>query len=133
MIKKINAFTLLEIIITIIIVGILASLALPRFFKTMEFARSNEALTQLGSIKRSLERCYLFESDYTACDDFNILDMEDPSLLVNTHFTYGIVSEVTLFTVTATRNSVANGDGSSTVTIDQDGVKSGTGVFTNIQ
>jgi len=131
--KKIHGFTLLEIIIVIIIVGVLASLALPRFFKTMEFSRGNEALTHLGNIKRSLERCYLFESDYTVCDDFSILDIEDPSLLTNPHFTYGIVSDVTLFTVTATRNSADNGDGSSTVTIDQSGNKSGTGVFANIQ
>jgi len=128
-----NAFTLLEIIITIIIVGILAGLALPRFFKTMEFSRSNEALIQLATIKKSLERCYLFESDYTECDDFNTLDMEDPSSQTNAHFAYGITSDATTFIVTATRNSVDNGDGSSAITIDQDGVKSGTGVFANIR
>ena len=45
-----KGFTLLEIIIVIIIVGVLASLALPRFFSTVEYSRSTEALASLTSV-----------------------------------------------------------------------------------
>ena len=48
--KNKSGFTLLEIIIVIIIIGILASLALPKFFKTVEYSRSMEALTNLGNV-----------------------------------------------------------------------------------
>jgi len=43
MLKKIAAnkgFTLLEIIIVIIILGVMAGLAMPRFIRTVEYARA---------------------------------------------------------------------------------------------
>ncbi len=55
--KNRSGFTLLEIIIVIIIVGVLASLALPRFFNTIEYARSTEALNMIGTLKRGADRC----------------------------------------------------------------------------
>ena len=66
--KNQSGFTLLEIIIVIIIVGVLASLALPKFFNTVEFSRSSEALNAVGGIKRSADRCAMMggdENDYS--------------------------------------------------------------------
>ena len=42
--KRKKGVTLLEIIIVVIIIGVLASLALPRLFSTVEFSRSAEAI-----------------------------------------------------------------------------------------
>jgi len=132
--NKKNGFTLLEIIIVIIIVGILASLALPRFLKTVEFSRANEGLAQLSSIRRAMERCYLFANTFgTNCDTFAELDVDDPGGQANAHFTYGIVTAATAFTITATRNAVDNGDGTSIITINDTGTKTGTGPFSGIR
>ena len=74
-----SGFTLLEIIIVIIIVGVLASLALPRLFSTVEFSRSTEALNAIGMIRKSMERCFLTNDTNANCVVFANLDIEDPS------------------------------------------------------
>ena len=51
--KKFNnksGFTLLEILVVIIIVGVLASVAMPSLFKNVEKSRGSEALNALGTI-----------------------------------------------------------------------------------
>ena len=90
--KKISnksGFTLLEIIIVIIIIGVLASLALPRFFNTIEYSKAQEALTALSMLRRSMERCYMFDNSYSACL-IGGLDVDDPE---TTEFDYTITSD----------------------------------------
>ena len=133
-----KAFTLLEIIIVIIIVGVLASLALPRFFSTVEYSRSTEALASLTSVRSAMERCFLgADGNYSSCTNFDVLDMEDPANSPNAHFAYAISgASATGYTITATRNSVEGGDGSSTIAIVQTGTdvtRSGTSAFGGIQ
>jgi prepilin-type N-terminal cleavage/methylation domain-containing protein len=83
--NKKSGFTLLEIIIVIIIVGVLASLALPRFFNTIEYARSTEALNTIGTIKRGADRCAMAEEaqtgtlDYTGCVAYPDIGTDNPS------------------------------------------------------
>ncbi|MDP2938962.1 MAG: prepilin-type N-terminal cleavage/methylation domain-containing protein [Candidatus Omnitrophota bacterium] len=60
--SEIKAFTLLELIVTIIIIGILASIALPNYTKAMERSRDQEAITNLKLIKAA-ERIYLAENN----------------------------------------------------------------------
>ncbi len=63
--KKRTANTLTEIVIVIIIIGILASLALPRYFGTVEKAKSAEAVQILTALYGA-EKSYLIEnSQYT--------------------------------------------------------------------
>jgi len=119
-----SGFTLLEIIIVVIIIGVLASLALPRLFSTVEYSRSTEALSSFATIRSSLERCYLQNNGtYTGCTldskaDSNNLDIPDPSDSPNAHFEYSVTSsDGTGYTILATRNDVDNGsdDGSDMV------------------
>ena len=65
--KNKSGFTLLEIMIVVIIVGVLAALALPRLFGTIEYSRSTEAFSAFASIRSSMERCYLEHRDFTGC------------------------------------------------------------------
>jgi len=141
--KNRSGFTLLEIIIVIIIVGVLASLALPRFFRTVEFSRSTEALSGMSAIRQSLERCYLMNSGtYVGCtlDDaanVNTLDLQSPGTSPGTLFTYAVANQsATGYTITATRNAANGGDGTSTVTITQtaaNATRAGTGQFAGIR
>ena len=133
-----SGFTLLEIIIVIIIVGVLASLALPRFFSTVEYSRSTEALASITAVRQAMERCYLQRNgDYTNCNAFAALDLTDPATSPNAHFGYGIsATSATGYTLTSTRNTLDGGDGSSTIVLIQSSTnvtRSGTGSFSGIK
>ena len=135
--KNKSGFTLLEIIIVIIIVGVLASLALPRLFSTVEFSRSAEAMAAIASLRSSLERCYLQNgATYVGCT-LATLDMDDPKDSPNAHFTYAIdPTSEDGYTITATRNDLDGGDGLSTVVVTQNAtrvLKSGTLKFDSIK
>ena len=128
--KNKSGFTLLEIIIVIIIVGVLASLALPRFFTTIEYSKAQEALHALTVLRQAMNRCYLFDSDFTSCT-LAALAVEDPGTLPNAEFTYAVASGAATFTITGEKNT--NPGGGATIAIDQDGVKTGTGIYANIR
>ena len=52
---------------------------MPRFFRTVEYSRGMEALTNLGNARSAMNRCYLFSNSYTpGCVTFGNLDIDDP-------------------------------------------------------
>jgi len=104
---KKKAFTLLEIIIVIIIVGVLASLALPRFFRMIESCRSVEAMAMLTQWHHSIERCFAQTLDYTLCTTFDDLDIEDPTTAPGSHFdSYGMWGNQANYFIQVGRNTV---------------------------
>ena len=130
-----SGFTLLEVIIVIIIIGVLASLAMPRFFSTIEYSKGTEAMQSLAIIRQSIERCYLARTSYSSCNSFTNLDVEDPANTPNVHFTYGFVNGAAAYTVTATRNTRDGGTG-GTIVLTFNGTtvtRNGTGPFGAIQ
>lgn len=135
-----SGFTLLEIIIVIIIIGVLASLALPRFFSTVEYSKGAEAMVSISAIRQSVERCYLMRNAFTNCNAFTAMDIEDPGLAPNAHFTYTFVPAPgpNSYTITATRNSRDGGTGGTIILRYNDGgsgsvTRTGTGPFQAIQ
>jgi len=93
-----SGFTLIEIIIVIIIVGVLASLALPKFTKQINISKGAEALNMLGAINRSLDRCIALNASGEACDTFTKLGMADPG--TNGKFNYAFTWNDTANTLT---------------------------------
>ncbi len=113
-----TGFTLLELIIVIVIVGVLASLALPKLFSVIEGARAAEALSAIASIRSAMERCYLMNNgSYMGCafgPGYNFLTIDDPGTSPNAHFTYNIPLVSSLFyVIIADRNALDGG-----VTVD---------------
>jgi len=96
--KKSGAgFTLTELLIVVVIIGILATLALPMLVKTMEKAKLGEAASNLNLI-RTGEKIYFLEYNqyWPTVSELNI---EDPNTLdaggnppANRYFNYDITS-----------------------------------------
>ena len=115
--NKRSGFTLLEIIIVIIIVGVLASLALPRFFKTVNYAMSTEALNVMGTAKRGMDRCALAQgastgaADYSVCDNWVSIGLDDPGTVAGARFVYAWTAfAADVIILTASGNAPPNGN-----------------------
>ena len=62
--NKRTGFTLIELLVVVLIMGILASVAMPQYFKSVEKSRSSEAASVLSGIAASQERYYMQKGAY---------------------------------------------------------------------
>lgn len=76
--KSLNkkGFTLIEMLVVVLIIGILAAVALPQYFKAVEKSRATEALSIMGSLAAAMERARLVSSSNTYPESLNSLDIE---------------------------------------------------------
>ncbi len=72
-----TGFTLIELLVVVLIIGILASVALPQYELAVEKSRSAEPLAVLKSIRDAQELFYLANNTYAT--DPSQLDIEVPS------------------------------------------------------
>ena len=70
--KKIKSstqgFTLLELLVVVLIIGILASIALPQYENSVEKSKASEALIILKSLREQQAVCYLQKRDTIDCE-----------------------------------------------------------------
>ena len=119
-----RGFTLIELMIVVVIIGILAALAVPRFMRATTKSKQSEAKQILKQVY-TMERTYRQENNtYLACaaaGDFNTIGVEIPATAVYAYVVAaGAGGIATSFTATAT----ANLDDDATVdtwTIDETG------------
>lgn len=74
-----KGFTLIELLVVVLIIGILASMAIPQYFKVVEKARVAEAMSLISSIKSAQERYLATGGNYT--DDYTKLDISYAGVL----------------------------------------------------
>lgn len=76
-----KGFTLIELLVVVLIIGILASIALPQYVKAVEKSRATEAIQLLGDLSRAQRIYQMATGTYT--NNLNLLDIELPGILPN--------------------------------------------------
>lgn len=120
---KVRAYTLSELLVVLVIIGILILIALPNLMPLISRAKATEAKMQLTHLQ-SLEKNYFYMySKYSA--DFNEIGFEQEKLVTqdgNANYQIEILeATMTQFKARATAVADFDGDGSINVwEIDQD-------------
>ena len=82
-----KGFTLIELLVVVLIIGILAAMAMPQYFKAVERSRMTEADQLLSSIAQAQQRKYLQINKYST--DFGVLDVAPQGASGSTFYTKG--------------------------------------------
>jgi prepilin-type N-terminal cleavage/methylation domain-containing protein len=113
-----KGFTLVEVLIVVIIIGILASIGIPQFAASIEKAKGGEARAGLGHIQTG-EKVYFAENEYYTSTPAD-LDIT----LTQKYWVFTITTpSSTTYTATATRSGGTHSG--QTLTMDQSGTVAG--------
>ena len=111
--KKLHAFSLTELLIVLVIIGILVLLALPNLMPLISKAKSTEAQIQLGHVHMLQKNNFYMHSRYS--DDLTEIDFEHEKLVTeggNANYRIEIIdASVTGFKARATAVVDFDGDG----------------------
>jgi prepilin-type N-terminal cleavage/methylation domain-containing protein len=112
-----QGFTLVELAVVIVIIGVLASFGVPRFLKSVERSKAAEAFNYLSAVQSAQER-YQSQNGVYAADVAN-LDINFPT---PKYFTVGTpVSAEDTWSLTLTRVGASAGYGAYTVIFTESG------------
>jgi prepilin-type N-terminal cleavage/methylation domain-containing protein len=110
-----KGFTLVELAIVIVIIGVLASFGVPRFRDAVERSKAGESLNYLSAIRAAQERYHAREGTYA--EDLADLDVSIP---VPKYFSVGTIAA----------GSTDNIESSWSLTLSRVGASAGYGAYT---
>ena len=117
-----RGFTLVELAVVVVIIGVLAAFAVPRFLSSVERSKAAEAFNYLSAVQAAQERYQAREGTYAS--DLTTLDIK---LSAPKYFAVGTVaagdtsSLQDSWTLTLTRTGASVGYGQYTVTFTENG------------
>ncbi len=132
-VKAVKGFTLVELAVVIVIIGVLAAFGVPRFIMSVERSKAAEAFAYLASVRAAEERFHARQGTYTT--DITELDIRASAPkyfeVPGSNVTTGLGGTVTAgagsagietsWTLTLVRKTPAAGYGAYTVTFTEDG------------
>ena len=103
-----RGFTLLELMVVIIIIGVLATLGVMQYQATIEKSRGAEARQILGQLRSQCAGIYMSEGSGTNCTTGNLrigttADMVPSACRATNYFSYAVTPSATGLVGTATR------------------------------
>ena len=121
--KNVNkkGFTLIELLVVVLIIGILAAVALPQYFKAVEKSRATEALSIMGSISAAMERGRLVSSQNKYPTALSELDIEFSNVDGSAATGTTINTNNFVITITGGGSPTGAGDTSNIVTASRNG------------
>ena len=120
--KHRKGFSLVELSVVVIIIGVLAAFGVPRLLKSVERSKSVEAFKYCAEVRAAQENYQGREGTYVI--DLSTLDMTQST---PKYFTVGVVAAGSTadlndsWTLTLTRAGASAGYGAYTVTFTEDG------------
>ena len=116
--KRANqGFTLIEILIVIVIIGILASVALPAYQDSIKKSKRADAKGALLSLANAMERYFTTNGTYTDADAATIFSDQVPVDGGTAYYTLSIPdNDGTSYTLRATPTNSMAGDGNMELT-----------------
>jgi prepilin-type N-terminal cleavage/methylation domain-containing protein len=116
-------FTLVELAVVIVIIGVLAAFGVPRFIRSVERSKAAEAFEYLASVRTSQERYQAQYGTYaTNVTDLDIISSAPKYFSVPTTFTAADTSSLQdSWTLTLTRTGSSAGYGAYTVVFTETG------------
>lgn len=116
-------FTLVEVMIVVVILGIIGAIAYPSYLEQTRNARRADAKATLLETAQALERCYSNTMAYNAAACSALV----PAVSDEGFYNVAVVSAASTFTLTATATGVqADDTDCATFTINQAGQQGGT-------
>ena len=85
--SRLGGFTLIELLVVVLIIGILAAMALPQYFKAVERSRMTDAITIMDSVAKAQRRKLMQTNRYA--DRFEGLDVAPKGATGRMYFTKG--------------------------------------------
>ena len=117
-----RGFTLVELAVVVVIIGVLAAFAVPRFMSSVERSKAAEAFNYLSALQGAQERFHAHGGTYA--DELTDLDIK---LSVPKYFSVGTPAAGATgdlqdsWTLTLTRMGASAGYGEYTVTFTEEG------------
>lgn len=123
--QKSEGFTLVELAVVVVIIGVLAAFAVPRFLSSVERSKASEAFNYLSTIAAAQERYHARQGTYANATV--TLDVDFSELKYFEAGTVGpddVEALQTEWSLTLTRKGASAGYGAYTVTFNQAGFDS---------
>lgn len=120
--KSEGGFTLVELAVVVVIIGVLAAFAVPRFLDSVERSKASESFNYLSAVRAAQERHHARQGTYAS--DMGVLDIK---LSAPKYFSVGAISEGATgnledsWRLMLTRQGASAGYGAYTVTFTNDG------------
>jgi type IV pilus assembly protein PilA len=113
--KARKGFTLVELAVVVVIIGVLAAFGVPRFLQSVERSKASEAIAYCSAVRTAQERYLARQGTYA--DQISKLDIQMPA---PKYFTVGSIAA----------GSTSSLENSWTVTLTRAGASAGYGAYT---